>query len=761
MRVRETALLCSLLLLAAAGCEDERKLRVVGPGGGAQGGGPIDGTGGAGGAENEAPVGVCGDGLLQEGERCDGAELGGASCASLGFRGGTLRCSDDCALVTSDCIGGEICDNGVDDDGDGAIDCADEECRFIAACVVPENCDEPGDEDGDGLADCADPDCAGTIGCPRCGNGRLDPGETCEPGAIPACVELGYASGTAACDPACLVDASGCRHDGCGDGVVDSPAERCDDGNDVGGDGCSPHCHIEGDVCEAPAALAWDARAEVWSWEGDLTAFHPDYGTQCTRSTQATDGVASFTAPEAGTYYARVEAAFDTVVALWTGLCGYAEDRCADTASGGAAETIEFPLDAGASIHLLVAESRVRGHGGAPLGPFRLEVGRVICGDGVLQGWEECDDGNTAAGDGCGPRCRRDPPSCPDAFDLNAGGDPGTHWPDWFARPPGSRLWIGSTSGSDDDFSTACRPTRGNDAVARFVAPAEGPYDFFLYSTFDAVLSIHSDLCGPTPGEEIACAGKHFVGHRQHGYWSGYVFEDARHRGLWLRQGEVVYLAVDGVGPAGLEPSDFWLLAYGRHEHCGNGVFDPHEECDDGNGIDGDGCDRSCRREPRAPFIHGPKPDAPDWPDYGSWPFIVPTLPLGVSLEGLLEGGGLRGPLVYLLDAAAGTSYLIETSDLLGPDSLLHESFEVGLDSLVPDTYLRLYDGTGAVVAENDDAAAGTPTSRLVWTAPATGTYLLEIGQSSSSWPVHFGPYQLFVPWAVPEYFVLRGDSLP
>ena len=30
---------------------------------------------------------------------------------------------------------------------------------------------------------------------------------------------------------------------------------------------------------------------------------------------------------------------------------------------------------------------------------------------------------------------------------------------------------------------------------------------------------------------------------------------------------------------------------------CGNGVLEPGEECDDGNRIDGDGCSAACRRE--------------------------------------------------------------------------------------------------------------------------------------------------------------------
>jgi hypothetical protein len=46
----------------------------------------------------------CGDGTIQAGEDCEGGNLGGASCASLGFSdGGTLACTADCRFDTSGC----------------------------------------------------------------------------------------------------------------------------------------------------------------------------------------------------------------------------------------------------------------------------------------------------------------------------------------------------------------------------------------------------------------------------------------------------------------------------------------------------------------------------------------------------------------------------------------------------------------------------------------------------------------------------------
>jgi|GEM_PF-5719499 len=64
---------------------------------------------------------------------------------------------------------------------------------------------------------------------PICGDGVVDPGEACDDGNI---------VGGDGCSGYCFVEAS------CGDGTVDT-GEGCDDGNNVGGDGCSALCQVE------------------------------------------------------------------------------------------------------------------------------------------------------------------------------------------------------------------------------------------------------------------------------------------------------------------------------------------------------------------------------------------------------------------------------------------------------------------------------------------------------------------------------------
>ena len=58
------------------------------------------------------PPPTCGDGSVNagNGEQCDGAELAGATCQSLGFDTGVLACDDQCQWATGACI--KRCGNG-------------------------------------------------------------------------------------------------------------------------------------------------------------------------------------------------------------------------------------------------------------------------------------------------------------------------------------------------------------------------------------------------------------------------------------------------------------------------------------------------------------------------------------------------------------------------------------------------------------------------------------------------------------------------
>lgn len=53
--------------------------------------------------ETAPPVAACRDGRIEGGETCDGDDLGGATCESLGYVGGQLACGSDCTFDKSGC----------------------------------------------------------------------------------------------------------------------------------------------------------------------------------------------------------------------------------------------------------------------------------------------------------------------------------------------------------------------------------------------------------------------------------------------------------------------------------------------------------------------------------------------------------------------------------------------------------------------------------------------------------------------------------
>lgn len=163
----------------------------------------------------EAPAGCvarCGDGALEPGEDCDGEELSGESCVTLGFLRGALSCDADCAFDLSGCASTR-CGDGVKDPG--------------------EECDDGDDSNTDA--------CTNDCKAATCGDGITEAG-------VEECDDANQNN-----NDSCL---ESCDLASCGDGVVfnDGGAEGCDDGNDQGGDGCDPNCQIEG-TCQSPFVL--------------------------------------------------------------------------------------------------------------------------------------------------------------------------------------------------------------------------------------------------------------------------------------------------------------------------------------------------------------------------------------------------------------------------------------------------------------------------------------------------------------------------
>ena len=121
-------------------------------------------------------TGFCGDGFFDpSSEACDGPDLGGLVCADVDptFHSGTLACRSDCLDFDVSGCSAEICDNDMDDDGDGLYDCQQPSCQAERFCCdaamffdpcdgVDNDCDGSVDEDGDvscdDVNDCTGPD---------------------------------------------------------------------------------------------------------------------------------------------------------------------------------------------------------------------------------------------------------------------------------------------------------------------------------------------------------------------------------------------------------------------------------------------------------------------------------------------------------------------------------------------------------------------------------------------------------------------------
>lgn len=199
----------------------------------------------------------------------------------------------------------EICNNGVDDNADGAIDCGDSECATDPTC--PEICTDGVDNNGDGLVDCDDPDCQNNPAHPNCGETLCADGVDNDGDGGSDCADADCFGETGCTVEALCAD--GLDNDG--DGLTDCAdidctddaacPENCTDGIDNDGDGridcndreCStaPNCpEICGDgldnnaddlvdcldpICSAQPGCE-DAPTFFLSPDGNLATANPD-----------------------------------------------------------------------------------------------------------------------------------------------------------------------------------------------------------------------------------------------------------------------------------------------------------------------------------------------------------------------------------------------------------------------------------------------------------------------------------------------------
>ena len=408
----------------------------------------------------------CDDGNLRTGDGCDAACLveSGSVCNNVlpGELGDASCATGACNEVSGVCAASAACGNGVVDAGEGCDDgglVAGDGCD--ASCLIEDggscNFSAPGLA---GSASCAVGVCdvtGGAIGLdpPTCrtsissGNGTLETGEGCDDGDsdpgdgcnTSGLIEIGFPcnssapglTGAASCEAGAICNyTSGapgvCASVNlCGNGALES-GEGCDDGNVVPGDGCDASCKVEtGGVCNR-ARVGARFGASCQTGVCDRSGAPPrcealdvcgngivepgescdDGGTApgdgCDSSCALEDGGACVSAGDCQSGLC----ASNTCVA--SNICGNLTLEAGEGCDGGATCTVGCKLVVGQACNTTIP--------GATLGsscdsgvcdttestPACEAVG--VCGNGVLDVGEGCDDGARANGDGCDDLCR-------------------------------------------------------------------------------------------------------------------------------------------------------------------------------------------------------------------------------------------------------------------------------------------------------------------------------------------------------------------
>ena len=237
------------------------------------------------------------------------------------------------------------------------------------------------------------------------------------------------------CDDGNLADGDGCSAtctlEGpppCGDARI-WLGEQCDDGNPVGGDGCSSTCEVEpGYTCAGdPTSTCTPVCADNFEWHSQMGATTSEY-LLCETQQTASEAETICEGLGAGWTLTRIDDATENTYVdgfigndVWIGgqdldvegeWCWrdgeqFWEGDETGSPMGGLYSNWKAGEPSGAEV-----ESCTRQKNGGDWEDRKCTdtekfvcEGPSICGNGAVAMPEQCDDGNTANGDGCSPRC--------------------------------------------------------------------------------------------------------------------------------------------------------------------------------------------------------------------------------------------------------------------------------------------------------------------------------------------------------------------
>lgn len=195
------------------------------------------------------PVVLCGNAVIDAPEECDGADLNGQSCATLGFSAGTLACTPACVFDKSMCTS-PSCGDATVDPGE-ECDCGDQGASCTGPQLGNQACGSlqspKGTPYAGGALACNSPtSCSfNKSACTYCGDGTRNGGEVCDGADLggQTCAGLGFTGGgTLTCSGDCSYNTAGCQNIVCGNGQCQPGEDSCSCPTDCPDDPnlCSP-----------------------------------------------------------------------------------------------------------------------------------------------------------------------------------------------------------------------------------------------------------------------------------------------------------------------------------------------------------------------------------------------------------------------------------------------------------------------------------------------------------------------------------------
>jgi len=176
------------------------------------------------------------------------------------------------------------------------------------------------------------------------------------------------------------------------------------------------------------------------------------------------------------------------------------------------------------------------------------------CGDGLISGSEECDDGNIVSQDGCSECCR---------VDIVCGND------DAFQDMSGNDCAYYQSNPSMCESADNHANSDGMSA-SHVCCACGGSAAYYNCQNDDAFQDMFGDDCAYYQSFPSMCE-----------------VADTKANSDGIDATEVCCACGGGANVGGANVSDC----------CGNGIKASNEECDDGNLINGDGCSRCCTTE--------------------------------------------------------------------------------------------------------------------------------------------------------------------